>query len=210
MSQNWDQAGWWNQPLGQPEQAQPPAQQQQEPPQQSAEDVVRQIARETLVQTNQEYAEWSRKRRGEYEQVSVKFLADKELAPYYGMALDYFQDQNTKSGERVPVPQLFDATVQYVQRLKGMGVKPPEAPRNQGGSFQSGSQNYDIPLQEQQARRGFPTEDPEKVRQAQQEYLWQRRLDLDRRKSRGSQEDLDLLEKLRAKQYENSVQLEKA
>jgi hypothetical protein len=177
---DYNQAAWWNQPLGSP--TAPPTtsqNEQQAPPPRSltADDVIR-----LQDQRTNDYVRAASVRKGEYEAASAKFQSDKELAPYFGAALSYFTEQEGITPQ-ASVQELFDRTVRHVRTLKGMGLQPPPQQQRRGQFLNHTGDSYlpssDLYEQGEQRRNGFSQENPQDKMQRNQKYLLERKMALD-------------------------------
>jgi len=209
MSQNWESNDWWNRT---PDEVRNPPQQQQQRTEESVTEpdpvsAIRQISREEHVRANQEYSEWARKRQEEYSGATAKFASDKDRAPYYEIAQKFFLQLDRESGQQLPVARLYDMTVAHVDSLRQMGVKPPAQPKP-AGAMHTNSQPYDIPLHEQAPSNGnlpFRRLSEEEIRRNNEDYLFERQMDLDRRKFRGADDDFAKLEEMCKKSRDNRL-----
>lgn len=216
---NWESNDWWNRPQGEQQRTTPPVTdssaelEKQENKLHPAVEAVQQIARTTVSQMTHDYAKWAQERQQEYVKASEQFLQDKQLAPYYNIAKQYFYEQDQLTGQQIPVSQLLDRTKHHIAQLQQMGVKPPEPPKRPQSGFPPATQGWDIPLQEQQSNPlGLKPVDYKEQEQKNHDYLFQRRLDLDLRKAgpKADVSDLKEIERLRTEQYKNNTyELEK-
>ena len=180
-------ANWWDRPHNG---TQAPEQQQQAVPAKAETEVdpreeVRQISRQVFVDTAMEYQQKAQKRQSEYAAVEQKFQTDyPQLMPYYGVARQLFLQNDLNSGGQKPVAQILDETVRQVSLLQQQGVQPPK-PATRRAGFGSSQQTWDNLQEEVTGRHNqFREVDPEETKARHEKYLFDRRVDLDMRKSR--------------------------
>lgn len=87
-----------------------------------------------IRKTSQEYNDFSAAYTKELNSYTEKFLAS-DLAPYSEMAFGFFK-QVQAANPSLPVAQIYNQTVEFVQQQKNAGVKPPA---QQPGSRPNGS-----------------------------------------------------------------------
>lgn len=198
-----EQDQWWNRP--QDSQGAPPA--PVTPPKQEPNpvEIVRQIAREEHVQQTQQYNAWAQKRNDDLQIASQAWVADKELAPYYDMARQEFFDLDQMFGQQKPVAEVVDMVKRKVMGWKSKGIlAPAPKPRNTGFA-PVGSNNYDINPDPTSIHgvSGFRPENPDEKMKANYQYLMNRRIDLDKRKFRGDDDELKQMTEMRERQLAN-------
>jgi hypothetical protein len=146
------------------------------------------VVQREIVNSAQQYDRWAAQRKGEYEAATKKFLDNKDLAPFYPVAEAYFTQLNLKSGQQIPVAQLFDMTVEHIETLRRTGIQPPRRQEVARGGFSPGGQPWDVPDVDGNPRQagGIRNQDPEEVLARKREYLADRRRDFEMRRDRST------------------------
>ena len=150
---------------------------------------ARQFVRAELDAAAREYGQRAQQRKAEYQAAERKFVENKELEPWLGVARGIFTQLDHETGQQAPVASLLDATIRQVAIIRASGAQPPKKPTGGfGGTGQSYpiQDEYDVSQTTQQRLR---REDPEAKAEAHRKYMLERRLDLELRRDRTTSAD---------------------